>query len=75
MDLKVMPKLSKGHKFILCIIDEVMNNLIMIPVYQSKAEEIGEALIEHIMHKILCSRLYNNGPGQHIYVISYELFI
>ena len=47
MDLEVMPKLSKGHKFILCIIDEVTNYLITIPVYQSKAEEIGEALIEH----------------------------
>ena len=27
------------------------NYLIMIPVYQSKAEEIGEALIEHIVMK------------------------
>ena len=51
MDLKVMPKLSKGHKFILCIIDEVMKYLIMILVYQSKAEEIGEALIEHVVTK------------------------
>ena len=51
MDLKVMPKLSKGHKFILCIIDKVTNYLIMIPVYQSKAEEIGEALIEQIITK------------------------
>ena len=51
MDLKVMPKSSKGHKFILCIIDEVTNYLIMTPVYQSKAEEIGEALIEHIITK------------------------
>ena len=51
MDLRVMPKSSKGHKFILCIIDEVMNYLITIPVYQSKVEEIGEALIEHIITK------------------------
>ena len=51
MDLKVMPKLSKGHKFILCIIDKVTNYLIMVPVYQSKAEEIGEALIEHVITK------------------------
>ena len=51
MDLKVMPKSSKGHRFILCIIDEVTNYLIMIPVYQSKAEEIGEAFIEHIITK------------------------
>ena len=51
MDLKVMPKLSKGYKFILCIIDEVMNYLTMIPVYQSKAKEIGEALFEHVITK------------------------
>ena len=47
MDLKVIPKYSKGHKFILCIIDEVTNYLITVPMYQSKAEEVGEALIEH----------------------------
>ena len=51
MNLKVMSKLSKGHKFILCIIDEITNYLITIPVYQSKAEEIGEALIKHIITK------------------------
>ena len=51
MDLKVMPQSNKGHKFILCIIDEVTNYLITVPVYQSKAEEIGDALIEHIMTK------------------------
>ena len=51
IDLKVMPRSSKGHKFILCIIDEVMNYLIMIPIYQSNAEEIGEALIEHVITK------------------------
>ena len=51
MDLKDMPKLSKGHKFLLCIVDEVTNYLIMIPVYQSKAEEIGEVLVEHIITK------------------------
>ena len=49
MDLKVMPYSSKGHKFILCIIDEVTNYLITVPIYQSKAEEIGEALIKHVM--------------------------
>ena len=43
-----MPWSSQGHKFILCIIDEVMNYLIMEPIYQSKA---GEALIEHIVTK------------------------
>ena len=43
-----MPWSSQGHKFILCIIDEVTNYLITVPIYQSKAEEIGDALIEHI---------------------------
>ena len=51
MDLKVMLQSSQGHKFILCIIDEVMNYLITVPIYQSKTEEIGEALIEHIVTK------------------------
>ena len=47
MDLKGMPKSGKRHKFILCIIDEVTNYLIMAPIYQSKAE----ALIEHVITK------------------------
>ena len=33
MDLKVMPRSQKGHKFILCIIDEMMNYLIMISIF------------------------------------------
>ena len=45
MDPKVMPCLSKGNKFILCIIDEVTNYLITVPIYQYKAEEIGDTLI------------------------------
>ena len=51
MDLKVMPRSGKGHKFILCIIDEVANYLITVSIYQSKVEEIGEALIEHVITK------------------------
>ena len=51
MDLKVMPRSSKGHKFILCIIDEETNYLITVPVYHSKAEDVGEALIEHVITK------------------------
>ena len=51
MDLKVMPRSGKEHKLILCIIDEVTNYLITVPIYQSKAEEVGEALIEHIITK------------------------
>ena len=51
MDLKVMPRSQKGHKFILCIIDEMMNYLITVPIYCSKSEEVGEALIEHNISK------------------------
>ena len=48
---KVMPRSHKGYEYILCIIDEVTNYLIMVPIYQSKAEEIGDALIEHNITK------------------------
>ena len=51
MDPKVMPRSGKGHKFILCIIDEVTHYLIRVPIYQSKMEEIAEALIEHVITK------------------------
>ena len=44
MDLKVMPKSQKGHKYILCVIDEVTNFLIMVPIFQARSEEVGEAL-------------------------------
>ena len=57
-----MPKSHKGHKFILCIIDEVTNYLIIIYPNEShdfvvlinsppRAEEIGETLIENIITK------------------------
>ena len=45
-----MPKSNKGHKFILCIIDEVTNYLMTIPLHQYKVEEV-EALTEHIITK------------------------
>ena len=34
MDLKVMPRSQKGQKFILCIIDEVTNYLITVPIFR-----------------------------------------
>ena len=46
-----MPRSYKGHKFILCIIDEVTNYLLTVPIYQAKLEEIGEALIENVITK------------------------
>ena len=49
MDLKVMPRLQKGHKFILCVIDEVTNYLITVPIYHAKSEEVGETLIENVI--------------------------
>ena len=61
MYFKVISKSYKGHKFILCIIDEVTNYLITVPIYHSKSEEIGNALIEHF--KALYCRLHNYGPG------------
>ena len=51
MDLKVIPRSQKGHKFILCIIDEMTNYLITVPIYLSRSEEIGETLIEHVISK------------------------
>ena len=63
MDLKVIPHSSKGHKFILCIIDGVKITLITVPIYQSKAEEIGDALIEHVVRKYCVLGLHNNGSG------------
>ena len=51
MDLKVMPKLHKGHRYILCIIDEVTNFLITVPIFQARSEEVGEAFLEHVITK------------------------
>ena len=51
MDLKVMPRSHKGHKFILCIIDEVTNYLITVPIFQARREEIGEAPIKNVIIK------------------------
>ena len=41
MDLKVVPRSNRDHKYILCVIDEVVNYLIMVPMHQSRSEEIG----------------------------------
>ena len=52
MDLKVIPRSQKGHKFILCIIDEMTNYLITVPIHHSRSEEVGEVLIEHVISKV-----------------------
>ena len=51
IDLKVMPRLQKGHWYILCVIDEMTNYLITTPLYQARSEEVGEALIENVISK------------------------
>ena len=48
MDLKVMPRSHKGHRYILCIIDEVTYYLVTVPLFQ---EGIGEALMENVIMK------------------------
>ena len=51
MDLKVMPKSYRGDKYILCVIDEVANYVVIAPVKQARSEEIGEILINSIFSK------------------------
>ena len=46
-----MPRSYKGHKYILCIIDEVTNSLITVPIHQSRLDKIGNALIENVIPK------------------------
>ena len=46
-----VPRSHKGHKYILCVIDEVTNYLITVPIFQARSEEIGEALIENVITK------------------------
>ena len=51
MDLKVMPRSHKGHRYILCIIDEETSYLVTVPILQARSEEIREALIENVITK------------------------
>ena len=46
-----MPRLYKGHKYILCILDEVTNYLKMVLIHQSRLEGIGSAIIENVISK------------------------
>ena len=52
---------------------KMTNYLITVPLYQSKSEEIGEALTENVISKYCVHRLHNYGPGQCIYVNTIEL--
>ena len=51
MGLKVMPRSQKGHRYILCIVDEITNYLVTVPLYQARSQEVGEALIENAITK------------------------
>ena len=51
MHLKVMPRSQKGHRYILCVIDEMTNYSITASLYQARSEEVGEALIENVISK------------------------
>ena len=42
-----MPRCNKGHTYVLCVIDDITNYVIRVPIYQSKSEEIGDACIEN----------------------------
>ena len=46
-----MPKPQKGHRYILCVIDEVTNILVTGPIFPARSEEVGEALLEHVITK------------------------
>ena len=46
-----MPKSHNGHKFILCIIDALTNYLITVPIYHSRSDKIGDALVENVISK------------------------
>ena len=46
-----MPRSYGGHKCILCIIDEVTNYLITIPIHQAKSDEVGDTLTENVITK------------------------
>ena len=50
-DLKVMLRSSRGHRYILCVIDEVTNYMITVHIKHSRSEEVGEALINDLISK------------------------
>ena len=46
-----MPRSNKGHKYLLFITDEVTNYLITVLISSVKSEQMGDALIKHIITK------------------------
>ena len=68
-----MPRSHKGHKYILCIIDELIMFLITVPIFQARTEEIGRGTNRKHDNKILDTRIYNNGSRQCIYVFPHDI--
>ena len=73
MDLKVMPRSHKGHGYILCIIDEVTNYLVTVPIFHARSEEIGEALIENVITKYCIPKYIIMDQDSAFYVFIYDL--
>ena len=73
MDLKVMPRSHKGHKYILCIIDEVTNFLITVPIFHAKSGEVREALLEQVITKYCIPEFIIMDQDKCIYVITNDL--
>ena len=46
-----MTRSQKGHQYILCIVDEMTNYLVTVPLYQVRSEDVGEGLIENVITK------------------------
>ena len=51
MDLYMVPRYHKGHRFISVVIGEVTTFMVATPIHQSQSENIGDALLEHVFSK------------------------
>ena len=73
MDLKVMPRSHKGHKYILCIIDEVANFFYYSSFFSSQIRGNMRGTNRKCDNKMLHTRIYNNGSRQCIYVFPHDI--
>ena len=46
-----MPRSCRGHRYILCVTDEVTYYMITAPIKHSRSEEVGETLINDVISK------------------------
>ena len=67
-----MPKSYRGHKFILCVIDEMSNYLITMPIHQARSEEIGDVLIDNVISKYGIPEYMSMDQGSAFYVHNHE---